>query len=208
VLSGKVKPQIPPLRYPGSEVRSHGTPWQAGSQKRRVESCGVPLKPKNGLTPISCHAVLERSGCAPFIKERRMECINATRIHRKSGQWGTQPSLLKGKTADPSASFGMTKWRAAPHLESGGVGWTESVGTCLRSSSDPGGSGRAFRQKSLHQYREQARWVYTGWRFWNGGLKDPILNSVAKLRRRTTLPSTGAFSQLEGGDGYKTHCAQ
>jgi hypothetical protein len=44
--------------------------------------------------PISCHAVLERSACAPFIKERRMESINAANLHRKSGQWGIQPLLL------------------------------------------------------------------------------------------------------------------
>src|SRR5277367_3639738 len=55
-----------------------------------VECRGIPLKPKYGLTPISCHAVLERSACAPFIKERRMECINATSLRRKSGPWGTQ----------------------------------------------------------------------------------------------------------------------
>src|SRR6202167_3607728 len=48
---------------------------------------------KRGLTPISCHAVLERSACAPFIKERRMKCINATSLRRKLGQWGT-PRLL------------------------------------------------------------------------------------------------------------------
>jgi hypothetical protein len=41
---------------------------------------------RQGLTPISCHAVLERSACTPFIKERRMKCINA--IRRKSGQMG------------------------------------------------------------------------------------------------------------------------
>jgi hypothetical protein len=50
---------------------------------------------KPGLTPISCHAVLERSACAPFIKERRMECINATSLRRKSRQWGTQRGLGK-----------------------------------------------------------------------------------------------------------------
>jgi hypothetical protein len=61
------------------------------TEKRRVECCGNPLKPKYGLTPISCHAVLERSACAPFIKERRMECVNATTLRRKSG---TQVSLL------------------------------------------------------------------------------------------------------------------
>jgi len=52
-----------------------------------------PLKPKYGLTPISCHAVLEMSACAPFIKERRMECVNATSLRRKSGQMG-HPKLL------------------------------------------------------------------------------------------------------------------
>src|SRR5271168_1816738 len=55
-------------------------------KKRLVECCGIPLKPKYGLTPISCHAVLERSACAPFIKERRTKCINATSLRRKSGQ--------------------------------------------------------------------------------------------------------------------------
>ncbi len=56
---------------------------------------GSPLKPKHGLTPIPCHAVLVRSACAPFIKERRMECINATSLRRKSGQMGhPKPWLL------------------------------------------------------------------------------------------------------------------
>jgi hypothetical protein len=44
---------------------------------------------------MSCHAVLERSACAPFIKERRMECINATSLRRKSGQMG-HPALVAG----------------------------------------------------------------------------------------------------------------
>jgi hypothetical protein len=79
--------------------------------KRSVECCGIPLKPKPGLTPISCHAVLERSAYAPFIKERRMECINATSLRRKSGQRGTQPLLLVERTAGPSATLGMTKFR-------------------------------------------------------------------------------------------------
>jgi hypothetical protein len=46
-----------------------------GMTKKRVECCGIPLKPKNGLTPISCNAVLERSACAPFIKERGWRCV-------------------------------------------------------------------------------------------------------------------------------------
>jgi hypothetical protein len=68
-------------------------------KKQQVECCGIPLMPRPGLTPISCHAVLERSACAPFIKERRMEYINDTSLRRKSGQWGTQ-HLLPMKEAD------------------------------------------------------------------------------------------------------------
>jgi hypothetical protein len=62
---------------------------------KRGKSRSIPLKPKHGLTPISCHAVLERSACAPFIKERRMECINATSLRRKSGQMG-HPAFVAG----------------------------------------------------------------------------------------------------------------
>src|SRR6202161_2616187 len=65
------------------------------AKKKRVECCGIPLKPKPGLTPISCHAALERSACAPFIKERRMECINAKSLRRKSGQMG-HPACVAG----------------------------------------------------------------------------------------------------------------
>src|ERR1700689_5342009 len=50
---------------------------------------------RQGLTPISCHAVLERPACAPFIKERRMECLNATSLRRKSGKMG-HPTFVAG----------------------------------------------------------------------------------------------------------------
>jgi hypothetical protein len=66
-------------------------------QARQV--CGNPLKPNPGLTPISSHAVLERSACAPFIKERRMKCINATSLRRKSGQMG-HPARLSHEAPD------------------------------------------------------------------------------------------------------------
>ena len=36
-------------------------------------------------TPISCHAALDMAAYAPFRKERRMKCVNATNLHRKSG---------------------------------------------------------------------------------------------------------------------------
>jgi hypothetical protein len=73
--------------------------WElSGSGGKREVASGRsnrPLKPKDGLTPISCHAVLERYACAPFIKERRMECINATNLRRKSGQMG-HPAFVAG----------------------------------------------------------------------------------------------------------------
>ena len=84
------------LQSPISVNTSKKVGWLAGRGRfatagvTGVEGCGIPLKPKYGLTPISCHAVPERSACAPFIKERRMECINATKLRRKSGQWGTR----------------------------------------------------------------------------------------------------------------------
>jgi hypothetical protein len=60
-----------------------------------------PTQAKSGLTPISCHAELERSACAPFIKERRMESINATSLHRKSGQMGPPALARERETAGP-----------------------------------------------------------------------------------------------------------
>jgi hypothetical protein len=36
-------------------------------------------------TRISCHAALEKAACAPFRKEGRRKCINATKVNRKSG---------------------------------------------------------------------------------------------------------------------------
>ncbi len=36
-------------------------------------------------TRIACHATLDKATCAPFCKEGRMKCTNATKFHRKSG---------------------------------------------------------------------------------------------------------------------------
>jgi hypothetical protein len=80
-----------------------------------------PTQAQNqGLTPISCHAAPERSACAPFIKERRMECINATNLHRKSGQWGTQPLL-------PAKSLGEC------------IGYVDATGGLLAGLPSTGG---------------------------------------------------------------------
>src|ERR1700684_1579989 len=95
-----------------------------GDPPKRIKEaylCGIPLKPKPGLTPISCHAVLERSACAPFIKERRMKCINATGLRRKSGRMG-HPTFVAGagagslrsQLAPASRLLGMTSWGGIP----------------------------------------------------------------------------------------------
>jgi hypothetical protein len=36
--------------------------------------------------PDSCHVALDRAACAPFRKERRMKCINATNLNRNAGE--------------------------------------------------------------------------------------------------------------------------
>jgi hypothetical protein len=85
--------------------------WQTGSRTSRAF---IPLKPKDGLTPISCHAVLESCACAPFIKERRMRCINATSLRRKSGQMG-HPAFVASKAsshAEPKGRFLENRWMA------------------------------------------------------------------------------------------------
>jgi hypothetical protein len=59
--------------------------------RRRVEVRGIPHLAKNERnTPNFLHAALDKSVCAPFVKERRMRFIEATEPHRKSGIWGTR----------------------------------------------------------------------------------------------------------------------
>jgi hypothetical protein len=48
-----------------------------------------PLSSRPERTRISCHAALDKAAYAPFRKEGRTKCTNATKFHRKSGvaQW-------------------------------------------------------------------------------------------------------------------------
>jgi hypothetical protein len=48
-----------------------------------------PLSSRPKRTRISCRAALDRTAYAPFLKEGRMNCDNATKSNRKSGvaQW-------------------------------------------------------------------------------------------------------------------------
>ena len=85
-------------------------------KKLAVQRSGIPLKPKYGLTPISCHAVLERSACAPFIKERRMKCINATNLRRKSGQVGHPASFSQLAQRELTAPTSNLNFSQVPPL--------------------------------------------------------------------------------------------
>ena len=58
-----------------------------------------PTQAEERLDPDFLPRCVRRSVYAPFIKETRMECINATSLSRKSGQWGTQ--LRKEKQQIP-----------------------------------------------------------------------------------------------------------
>jgi hypothetical protein len=77
--------------------------------------------------------------CAAFFRESCMKFANATNLYRKSGVAELQFALTekrnpeailprkircaRKRTADPSATLGMTNWR--PHLGMGRNGWTE-----------------------------------------------------------------------------------
>jgi hypothetical protein len=74
------KPQISPLRYAPVEM----TILFGNAEEISV----LTSRPGNVFrqrTRISCHAALETTACATFIKESRMKFANAIKIHRKSG---------------------------------------------------------------------------------------------------------------------------
>jgi hypothetical protein len=80
--------------YAGANV---GHPCGAvGPAQARGETCGIPHLAKNERdAPNFLYAALERTACAPFFKERRRESREPTKLHRKSGVWGTR-RLLRG----------------------------------------------------------------------------------------------------------------
>jgi hypothetical protein len=62
----------------------------------RLEVRGIPHLAKNERDArISCTWAQETAACAAFIEESRMRCINATKLHRKSGGVG-HPSFVVG----------------------------------------------------------------------------------------------------------------
>ncbi len=58
-----------------------------------AEVCGIPHLPKPGRYPYFLYAVPKSATCAAFIKESRIEFLEANELHRKYGVWGTRHSL-------------------------------------------------------------------------------------------------------------------
>jgi hypothetical protein len=55
------------------------------------EACGIPHLAKNERdAPNFLYAALERTACAALFKEGRMKFREPTKLHRKSGMWGTR----------------------------------------------------------------------------------------------------------------------
>jgi hypothetical protein len=87
-----------PLAMPGQGNKKHDShpdskaQWQSGSGKLRAI---IPLKPKNGLTRISCTRHQATAACAAFIEESRMKFLNATHFTGNPGEWGIQRLLAE-----------------------------------------------------------------------------------------------------------------
>jgi hypothetical protein len=72
---------------------NNGAPlWSCGIRHRfEGEACGIPHIAKNERdAPNFLYAALERTACAALFKESRMKFREPTKLHRKSGMWGTR----------------------------------------------------------------------------------------------------------------------
>ena len=62
-----------------------------------MEDCGIPHLAKNERdAPNFLHVALDKSAYAPFFKETRIWCTEPTKLHKKSGMWGTRHSYENG----------------------------------------------------------------------------------------------------------------
>jgi hypothetical protein len=83
----------------------------------RVEYRGIPHLAKNERdAPNFLYAAPDRAAYAPFFKERRMRFAGSTKLHRKSGMWGTRASGARtggrsflSRLASASRLLGMRK---------------------------------------------------------------------------------------------------
>ena len=68
-------------------TRWAGEPWLIAKAGGARKTGRVP-QVRTSVPPISCYAASDRTACAAFIKESRMEFDNATNLDRKSGYLG------------------------------------------------------------------------------------------------------------------------
>ncbi len=87
-------PQFPkkvrPTRYKHYKSPYHVPGCRTGSG---TSSAGIPLKPKEGLTPISCHAVLERSRVRLSLRKGAWRVSTPQASAGNRGEWATQHLL-------------------------------------------------------------------------------------------------------------------
>src|SRR5580692_3492683 len=90
-----VRCRIPRLSIVCSSTvkRDPEAPCSSDRAQSRVEVRGIPHLPKPGRYPYFLYAVPKSATCAAFIKESRMDFLEAKQLHRKYGLWGTHHSL-------------------------------------------------------------------------------------------------------------------
>src|SRR6202161_2810365 len=61
--------------------------------------------------PNFLYVVLDRTACAPFYTERRIECAEPTKLRRKSETWGTHhlSARLLWLRSEPDAGFSNSR---------------------------------------------------------------------------------------------------
>jgi hypothetical protein len=71
-------------------------------KKLKVNIRGIPHLAKNQRdAPNFLHAALDTTTCAPFLKERRIRRTEPSKLHRKSGMWGTQDLFVQEIPTEP-----------------------------------------------------------------------------------------------------------
>jgi hypothetical protein len=89
--------------------------------ERNTVGSTTKLSSRPERTRISCHAALDKTACAPFRKEGRMQCSNATNFHRKSGvaKWRDLLFILRSIESE---------WKRYPslwHLDRSAAKWRD-----------------------------------------------------------------------------------
>ena len=64
--------------------------FKGGIRECLIEIRGSHPSQKTRRTPDSCHAALDKTACAPFYKERRMNFAEPSKLNRNPGIWGTR----------------------------------------------------------------------------------------------------------------------